>query len=252
MIQTINNIVATLGGVFAQFQKLSLPKTVGEAVALIKTVFFSIIGSMDAIYILALAAFVAVCAFGGFKIYKMVMYGASAVAFAFAVKYFSGKILPFIAGYVPAGINTVAVLMALAAIVAMIITRYRRKFMVSLLGAAVGYAVGVKFIADMIIGYFPTLTFLRNKIFFTIVGVLCAIVLFLVFRLVFEHLVVLLTGIGGMATCGLLLGLAIMPGAGKMVLIIFIAAGAALGILAVIHQYNEEAKTNDIFYSYKL
>lgn len=252
MIQTINNIVAALSGVIAQFQKLSLPKTPNEALALVKTVFFDIIGSMGAIYIIALAAFVAVCAFGGFKIYKMGMYAAGAVAFAYGVRYFSGKVLPYIQGFIPASVNTVAVLMALGALVAMIITRYRRKFMVSLLGAAVGYVVGVKFVADMIIGYFPTLTFLRHKIFFTIVGVLCAIVLFLVFRLIFEHLVVLLTGIGGMAVCGLLLGLAIMPGAGKTVLIIFIAAGAALGILAVIHQYNEEAKTNDIFYSYKL
>ncbi len=252
MIQTINNVIAALSGVVAQFQKLGLPKTVNEAVAFVKAVFFDIIGSMGTIYILALAAFVAVCAFGGFKIYKMGMYAAGAVAFAYGVRHFSGKFLPFIEGYVPASINVLAILMAVGAVVAMIITRYRRKFMVSILGAAVGYAVGVKFIADMIIGYFPTLTFLQNKIFYTIVGVLCAIVLFLVFRIVFEHLVVLLTGIGGMAVCGLLLGLAIMPGAGQTIMIFFIAGGAALGILAVIHQYNEEAKTNDIFYSYKL
>lgn len=252
MIETIKNVFSTLTEFLHQVKALGIPKTFDEAYAFVKAVFFDIIGSMGTIYILTFAVCAAIFAFAGFRLYKLALYAGGSVAIAYGVRYFSDKILPLVEGKVPENIDVIAILMVVAAVIAIIITRFRRKFMVSLMGALAGYIVGTKFVADLIIAQFPTLNFLKHNIFYTVVGVLCGIVLLLVFRLVFEHAFVICSGVGGMACCGLLVGLAVMPDAGKTDLLIFIAAGVVAGILAVIHQYNQEAKNNDVFYSYKL
>ena len=252
MVDIIKNLITSLLDALVQIKDLGIPGSVDECIAFVKAVFFSIIASMDAFCILTIAVCAAVVAFNGYKLFKMGLYVIAPLACACVVNHYSDKILPYVQSYVPEYIDTLAVLMIVAGIVAIVLSRFARGFVVMVIGGAAGYLIGTKFVAGLVAGYFPTLTFLLHDIAVTTFGVICALIVAILFKLLFLHGFIIGTGIGGMACCGLLLGLAVMPGAGKEILLGFIAVGALAGIFAVIHQYNDEEKANDIFYSYKI
>lgn len=252
MVETIKNVIATLINTLMQVKALGIPKSVDEAIAFVKALVFDVIGSLDAIYILTIAICAAVVAFNGYKLFKMGLYVVAPVAFAYIARRYSGLILPHVDGFVPEYIDTLAVLMIIAGVVAVVLSRFARKFVVMLIGAAGGYIIGTRIVAGLVAAQFPTLTFLLHDISVKVFGVICAIIVGILFKLLFLHGFIIGTGIGGMAACGLLMGMAVMPTASKEILIGCIAVGALAGVFAVIHQYNEEEKANDIFYTYKI
>ncbi len=228
------------------------PRTWEEAYAFIKTVIFDIIGSLSPMYIILFATAAAIVGFAGYKLFKIGLYGIGAVGLAYGAKYLAPYVVGYYQGFLPEGFDGTVILMVVAAVIGAILARFSRKFLVLCLGGGFGYIVGSRFVAGEVSNYFNTLEFLKDEIASIAFGVVCAAICGIIFLLVFQHAWIILTSIGGLATAGLLLGMLVMPDAGKMIWLYFIAAGGVVGLIALIHQYQSEARENDIFYTFTL
>ena len=228
------------------------PKTWEEAYAFIKKVLFDIIGSLSPMYIILFATAAAIVGFAGYKLFKIGLYGVGAVGLAYGAKYLAPFVVGYYQSFLPMGIDGTVALMVVAAIIGAVLARFNRKFLVLCLGGGLGYLIGSGFVAGEVAKYFNTLEFLKGDIASIAFGVVCAAICGILFLLIFQHAWIILTSIGGMATAGLLTGMLLMPNAGKMMWLYFVAAGGVVGIIAMIHQYQTEARENDIFYTFTL
>lgn len=247
----IVNFLKAMLGLLDQVKALGFPDSIEEAIAFVKSC-FKLIGAMSPIYIIVFAAVCGVIAFTGYKLFKMGLFAVSAVGMAYAAR----TVAPFVVGYIqpllPEYLDATVLLMVVAAIVGAILARYCRKFLVLCLGGLCGYFAGSTLVVNILAKHFSTLTFMTNPITAIIIGALCAAICGVTFILVFQHLWIILSAVGGMASCGLLAGMLIMPAGGKEMWMYFIGAGVVVSVLAIIHQYQDEMRANDIFYSFTL
>ena len=252
MPSILRNFLETMLDFVANVRRLGFPKTLPDIWNFIKGVLLEVIPNLSIIYIIMFAAAAAVFAFAGYKLFKMGLYGVGAVAFAYFARSVAPIIEPYTQGIIPEYIDFTALVMCVFALAAVIFTRVSRKFMVLLLGGFTGYLIGTKWIYPIVIGYFNTLDFLMNDIAKTILGAICAAIIGILCMLLIHHLWIFASSLGGMAVCGLLVGIAVMPGAGLNTWMYFVLGGLAAGIVSIVYQYQQEERLNDIFYTFTL
>lgn len=252
MRQILINFAETMRDFIDKVLGLGFPDTIDELIAFARGLVFDVIRPMSPIYIILFTALAAIFAFAGYKLFKIGLYGIGAVGLAYAARYLAPFVVGFYQGYLPAGLDGTILLMVVAAVIGAILARFARKFLVLCLGGGCGYLIGSGVVAGIVANYFNTLEFLKGDIAKIAFGVVCAAICGILFLLIFQHAWIILTSLGGMALAGLLLGILIMPEAGKDIWLYFIGGGAAIGIISIIHQYQVEARENDIFYSFTL
>lgn len=252
MHETIRNFIETMLDFVASVRQLGFPDTIEEIWQFIKDVLFKVIPSMSTMYILFFAIAAGVIAFAGYKLFKMGLYGVGAVGFVYLAKILAPIVAPYVAGIIPESVDFTALLMCVFGVIAVILTRISRKFMVLCVGGFVGYLIGSSWIYPVIVGYFNTLDFLQTEIAMIILSSVCAAIIAIICMLLIHHAWIICSALGGMATCGLLAGIAIVPNGGKEIWLYFIGAGLIAGLIAVVYQYQQEKRANDIFYTFTL
>jgi hypothetical protein len=199
--------------------------------------------------LLALACLLALFAFEGYKIFKMLLFAGSAFGFAYIG-------LNFIAPVIPAEVRTMIpdivefdVLVAvICALLAVFICKCAYTLMIMILGGVTGYLVGANLVYPVLIDYFNTLEFLRMDAVKHIVGGAIAAVMVLLFILFFKNVYIVGTSFGGAIASALVVQSTLIPTADDSVKICFILVGLALGIFAVVRQYREEEKAMEIVF----
>lgn len=187
----------------------------------------------------------------GYKIFKSVIYVISAVGLAFVGHaYIAPKLSGFITPHVPESISLdVDVAIAfLLAMVGVLLAHVAYNFMVFCIGGGVGFLVGYFYVAGLLANHFTNLAFLSHKYVVIAVGVVCAIMVAILFLLAFKHLYIIGTSIGCMGLSGLILCKTLMPGEGHVVAAVFIGFAAVIGIFMMRHQYIEEEKTHEFHF----
>ena len=184
----------------------------------------------------------------GYKIFKSLIYVISAVGLAFAGHlYLAPRVLGFIEPIIPDSIPIdVSVTIALlCAIIGVLLAHFAHQFIVFCLGGIVGYLIGYYWAAGVIAGYFKSLPFLNNNIAAIIIGAVCALIVAIFFIIAFKHLYIILSSIGFMALSAYILVRVLLPGAGNGWLFAFIAIGAVIGVVLMVHQFDEEEKAHE-------
>ncbi len=185
----------------------------------------------------------------GYKLFKMFMYVGSAFLFAYiGLNFLAPKIPENILSFVPEGVRSDMLVAILCALIAVFVTRCAYNFMIMLLGGVAGYFLGAKVLYGMLIEHFHTLEFLKFDFIPHVVGGIIAVVLALLFILLFKHLFIIISSFGCSIVAALILQSLVMPGAGTSIKIAFAVLGVAFGIYCVVHQYKEEEKDMEIVF----
>ena len=144
--------------------------------------------------------------------------------------------------FIPDSISISAILGILLAIIGGFIMHFFFKFALFITGAAIGwfgmYSFGLGFLAEK----FPDFAFFQDNAGKIIIPILTAIILGVIFIFLFKFLYIILTSFGGMCGAAVLLGLAIVPDGGMVVLIASLVVGAIAGICATVYQYKNNSK----------
>lgn len=190
----------------------------------------------------------------GYKIFKGALYVIVPSALGFvAYKYVAEFVLSKIGGMLPAapfGLDYKALIAFIFALIGVFFVRFAYKFTIMMLGGALGFALGYFFVANLIAGMFPTLTFLTLTPAKAVIALVCAGIVGIFFILLFKHLYILISSFGFMALAGFLAVMLILPDAPALYKFLGAALGLLVGIYNTIHQYDEEERSQDIrFYT---
>lgn len=190
-----------------------------------------------------------VLAVQGYKLFKMLMYAGSAYAFAYlGMMYLAPKLPASVTSLIPEGVQADAVVAILCALIAVFLTRCAYNFMIMLLGGVAGYFLGAKVVYGMLIQHFHTLEFLQHEVVKHVVGGALAVVLAILFILLFKHLFMVIASFGGSVAAALVLQSLVMPAGDMTIKIAFAVLGFALGIFCIVHQYKQEEKDMEIVF----
>lgn len=197
--------------------------------------------------LLAYVCLLALLAFEGYKLFKMGVYAAGAFVFGLiGYSYIAPPLYNSLGAQVHEMFDFHALVAILCAVVAIFLTRFAYDFMIMALGGATGYFLGSIVVYNVLIGYFTTLDFLKADIVKHIVGGIFAAILGIFFILLFKHIFMVGTSFICMMEAALSLQLIILPQADITIKICFLVAGIVLGIFAVVHQYKQEEKAQEI------
>jgi len=199
--------------------------------------------------LMAVACLLALLAFEGYKIFKMLLFTGSAFGFAFVGYKYLAPLLPAtVKDVIPDVVDADVLLAVLCALLALFICKCANTFMIMILGGVVGYFAGSMLVYPLLLKQFDTLTFLQLGMVKHIVGGAIAAVCVLLFILFFKHAYIVGTSFGCAIGAALVAQRVLMPAADVSVQICFILVGIALGIFAVSYQYKEEEKAMEIVF----
>lgn len=178
--------------------------------------------------LLAIVALV-VSAFFAMRMFKVYMCIIGTFSFGF-VGYTVASMLPL-----PEveGINLVAVIGLVAALVGLIISPFLQRLVLFVGGAAAGYALGI-FVASMIGTAAPV-----NEIVATIIAAIIALIVGGLTCAIFKPMYIIITSLGGMAVVGVLV-CTLVIGIDMTAVIVSLIVGAVIGIIPMIYQFNCE------------
>lgn len=210
-----------------------------EVITLLTTYFFAVM--------LASAVALVVFAFWGFKIFRVCLPLGGAIAFG-AV----GNLLiaPLVTGAIGGealylgsfGIDIAAAIGVVCAILGAVIMGVFFKFALFLLGAGTGYVVGAN--VFYMIGNGATEGFFASNVAFYIVAAVAALIVAILFVLLFKYIYIFVTSVGGLAEVGAIIALTLMVDIIPVVLYAAMAVGAIVGIFAMVYQIRH-ANGND-------
>ena len=225
----------------------TLTAPIYDLIAMIPPEVMAIYNNYKTVVLMAAICLLALFAFEGYKLFKLVVYAGGAFGFAYVGYNFLAPLLAgSVGGMVPDIINFNALVAILCAAVSIFLTRFAYNFMIALLGGGAGYLLGSMFIYKILIGYFNTLDFLKAEYVKHIIGGVFAAIFGILFILLFKHVFMILTSFGGLIDAALMLQMLLVPEADWNVKICFILVGVAIAIFAVVRQYKEEEKANEI------
>lgn len=184
----------------------------------------------------------------GYKIFRSLLYVVAAVGLGFAGHlYLAPRVSSIIVSKFPI-VNAVDVDVAIAFICAMfgiLIVHLTYEFVVFCMGGAAGFLLGYFFVAQKLAAYFFNLGFLKHKIAQIAIGCVCAMIVAILFLLLFKHLYIMITSVGFMGLSGYILYRQVMPTPKTAIAFGFIAVCAIIGIFMMVHQYEEEEKRTE-------
>lgn len=199
--------------------------------------------------LMAVTCLLALLAFEGYKIFKMLLYSGGAFGFAYVGYQFIAPVLPDnIKEMIPDMVNADVLVAVLCALIAVFICKCANTLMIMILGGVCGYFAGSTFVYDILVDYFNTLDFLKLDMVKHIVGGAIAAVCVLLFILFFKHAYIVGTSFGCAIAAALVAQSALVPTADVTLKLSFALVGVALGIFAVVHQYKEEEKAMEIVF----
>lgn len=197
---------------------------------------------------LALICILMLVAAEGYKLFKLFLYAGGAFLFAYLGYYSIVPILPeSVIKLIPGIINPIVAVCVICGIAALLITKFARSLMIMIIGGAVGYYIGTTVAYKMLVDYFHTLNFLKNDTAKMIIGGVIAVICGLFFIILFKHLFILLTAVGGSVAAAYLLYPMLITQANGSIETGFIVAGVVLGIVCVVYQYKEDSKDSEIY-----
>ena len=199
--------------------------------------------------LMGVVCLLALLAFEGYKIFKMLLYSGSAFGFAYVGYQFLAPVIPAnIKEMIPDMVDKDVLVAVLCALIAVFICKCANTFMIMILGGVCGYFLGSGIVYDLLIDYFNTLDFLRLDMVKHIVGGAIAAVCVLLFILFFKHAYIVGTSFGCAIAAALFAQSILVPTADESLKLCFALVGVALGIFAVVHQYKEEEKAMEIVF----
>lgn len=221
----------------------------GKIMSLIPPQIMAIYEGNKTLFLLGSICVLLLLAVQGYKLFKMLMYAGSAFLFAYiGLNFLAPKIPANYLSFVPAGVKAEMLVAILCALIAVFLTRCAYNFMIMVLGGVAGYFLGAKVIYGMLIEHFHTLEFLKFDFIPHVVGGALAVVLAIIFILLFKHLFMTISSFGCSIAAGLILQSLVMPDAGTPIKIAFAVLGGAFGIYCIVHQYKEEEKDMEIVF----
>lgn len=225
----------------------SLTAPIDHLLAMIPADVVAIYNNYKTVILLAAICILALFAFEGYKLFKMLIYAGSAFGFAYVgYMYIAPLLAQHVGSYVPEIIDFNILVAVLCGVIAIFLTRFAYNFMIMVLGSAAGYFLGSMLIYEILVDYFNTLDFLKAGYVKHIIGGVFAAILGILFILLFKHVFMILTSFGGLIDAALILQTLLVPNADWNVKICFILVGIAIAIFAVVRQYKEEEKAMEI------
>ena len=184
-------------------------------------------------------------AFFGFKAFRtLLILGGSMIGAALAGTHLTSFLAPYIEAHIPEWLHIDTLIAVVAAILAALICWKLYKLVIFAGGAAVGYIFVGPIAAEWLTTAVPSFeAALASQIGIIIVSVLCALICALVLYIFFKPLFIIGTSVGGLALAGFSTVYAVVSTApDKNILIGGVAAGAIIGIFAMIHQFKANSK----------
>jgi hypothetical protein len=222
---------------------------VGELVNMLPAPILALYQEHKVICLMAVVCALALLAFEGYKLFKMALYVGSAVSFGVVGLWYIAPIIPDnIRALVPAVVEFDVLVAVACALVALLICRCAYTLMIMILGGVVGYFVGSTFVYDLLLDNFNTLEFLEMEIVKYIVGGAIASVMVLLFIVLFKHLFIIVTSLGGTICAAFVLQGILLPTADDNMKICFVILAIAIGIFGLMRQYKEEEKALEIVF----
>lgn len=227
----------------------AIPGKLTELVNMLPAPILEFYNNHSVIFFMVVAAFLALLAFEGYKIFKMLLFTGSAIGFGILGYWYVAPMVPeTIKAYIPE-IVEVNVLIAVAlAFVGLFLCKVAQPFMIMILGGITGYLMGSTFVYALVVDYFNTLDFLKADAVKHIVGGAIAALMVLIFLLFFKHLYIVITSFGGTIGAALILQSIVLPAADDSMKICFVILAIALGIFALTRQYQEEEKAMELVF----
>lgn len=181
-------------------------------------------------------------AFFGYRIFKYAVKVVAAVAFAVLGNFFVlDFIRDFISPMLPESFSIAAVSGLVFALIGLVLSIFCYKFVMFLAGGGIAFMLSDTIIA--LVGKFVALpSFLTAGIGKTIVSVLIALIVGLLFMCCFKLIYIILTSVGSLALSFALILLAIIPSAGLSLTGIALAVGAIVGLVAMFLQFKADSK----------
>jgi len=207
------------------FEGIELPPPVAELMA-------------SYAFIFALSAVVGCCimAFWGYKIFKFSLSIAGATVFGTIGGTVLGPLLAGAIGDALPGVNISAILGFVLALIGAIILGIFHKVGIFVSGAASGYLLGTVF-AIFLSSLMPNVEFFRNQIGIIIISAIVALIIGVLSIFLFKFVYILVTSVGGMAIAALTVIMTVMHEPSDVAILISLAVGALIGIVAMIVQY---------------
>lgn len=218
-----------------------------DLIAMIPPEVIAVYNNYKPVVLMAAICLLVLFAFEGYKLFRLVVYAGGAFGFAYiGYNFIAPLLIPSLEGMVPDIININALVAVLCAVVAIFLTRFAYNFVIMLLGGGAGYLLGSMVVYKILVGYFDTLDFLKAGYVKHIVGGIFAAIFGILFILLFKHVFMILTSFGCLIDAALMLQMLLVPNADWTVKICFILVGIAVAVFAVVRQYKEEEKANEI------
>ena len=184
----------------------------------------------------------------GYKIFKSVVHVIAAVGLGFAGHlYIAPHVVGYIQPHVPESwmLDVSVVIALLCALFGVLLGHIRYDFVVFSLGGVVGFATGYYFLGKKIAEYFYNISFLNNWIAHVVVGIVLGLMLAILFLLLFKQIYIIGSSLGCMALASYLLFKEVLPGQNIYIAFGFIAVGVVIGVFMMMHQFEEEEKTQE-------
>ena len=199
--------------------------------------------------LIGVVCILALLAFEGYKIFKMVLYAGGALGFGLIGLWYITPVIPAdIKAMVPAIVDADVLVAVLMALLALFLCKVAQPLMIMILGGITGYLIGSTFVYTLLLNQFNTLEFLQVAAVKHIVGGAIASVMVLIFLLFFKHLYIFATSFGGTIGAALLLQSILLPLADDSMKISCIILAIAVGVFALSRQYQEEEKAMELVF----
>lgn len=222
---------------------------INELVNLLPAPVLELYNTHTVLCLVAVACLLVLLAFEGYKIFKMLLYAGGALGFAVVGYWYLAPVIPAnIKAMVPEVVEVDVLVAVLCALLAVFLCKCAHTLMIMILGGVVGYFAGSTLVYDLLVNHFDTLEFLKMDMVKHIVGGAIASVAILLFILLFKHAYIIGTSFGGNIGAALVLQSALLPAADDSMKICFVILALALGVFAVMHQYQEEEKAMEIVF----
>jgi hypothetical protein len=191
---------------------------------------------------LVLVALLGLIAFFGYRIFKYAVRLIAAVAFAVLGNFFVlDFVRDFISPMLPESFSVAAISGILFALIGLILSICCYNFVMFLIGGGLSYMFASSILAG--IGTLIEVpAILLEGIGFTVVSILIALVVGLLFMCCFKLIYIILTSIGSIAIAFALILLAVVPSADTTITGIALGIGAAVGLIAMFLQLKADAK----------
>lgn len=188
-------------------------------------------------FVLSSVVLLFILAFWGYKLLKACLAIAGAATFGIIGNTFIAPlVVPHTENLVPAWINVGGIIgMVLAGIGALLMVKLY-KLGIFAEGAALGYFLGST-ATGIILTYAPNLAFLNTPIGNIVVSCVLALILGVLFALLFKHIFILVTSVGGLCAAGVLIGSCFVFELNPVILTVSAGVGVIVGICAMVYQY---------------